>query len=76
MPLRQVNLTQFLRQKKKQYTVQTMYTHLSSHKVVVKVNFCSYVLFLFSRIYKLTGVFQTIFNVVITATPLESCSFS
>ena len=57
-----------------------MYTHLSSHQVVVKVNFCSYVLFLFSRIYKLPGVFQTIFNVVIAATPLESstiiCSFS
>ena len=73
-------LNPVLATKKKQYTIQTMYTHLSSHKVVVKVNFCSYVLFLFSRIYKLTGVFQTIFNVVITSTPLESstiiCSFS
>ena len=73
-------LNPVLARKKKQYTIQTMYPYLSSHKVVVKVNFCSYVLFLFSRIYKLTGVFQTIFNVVITSTPLESstiiCSFS
>ena len=51
-------------------------THMSSHKVVVKVDFCSYVLFLFSRIYKLTGVFQTVFNVVIATTPLEAATIS